>query len=192
MISRSGVDDLRSLRLITIVLRTAVDPNVLVAPAREIVHQLDADVPMYRVQTMTERMDRALWARRAWSWVFGAFAAIAVFLAAAGVYGIVSYAVSQRTKEIGIRVAVGARPAQVLGGVLRSGMTLVAIGIAAGLAGSFWATQLLQTLLFDVSARDPLVYAAVVAGLIGVGLLANFMPARRAAAVDPMRALRSE
>jgi putative ABC transport system permease protein len=191
-ISRSGVDDLRSLRLMTIVLRTSVDPNLLVGSAREIVRQMDADVPMYSVQTMSARLDGSLWARRAWSWVFSVFAAIAVFLAAAGVYGMVSYAVSQRTKEIGIRVALGARPAQVLGGVLVSGMTLVAIGIAAGLAGSFWATRLLQTLLFEVSARDPLIYAGVATGLIGIGLLANFMPARRAADVDPMRTLRLE
>src|SRR5205085_12400620 len=109
-------------------------------------------------------------------------------LAAAGVYGMVSYAVSQRTQEIGIRVALGARSGQVLGEVLRGGMALVSIGVAAGLAGALWTTNLLRTLLFGVSSRDPLIFAAVVLAVIGIGLLANFVPARRAARVDPMRA----
>jgi len=185
-------DDFRSLRLMTIVLRGATDPSALVGPAREIVRQLDADIPMYDVQTMSEWLDRSLWARRAYSWLFGAFAVIAVFLAAAGVYGMVSYTVSQRTQEIGIRVALGARPAQVLREVLLGGMALVAIGVWAGLAGSVWAARLLQSLLFGISSQDPLVYIVVVIGMIGVGLLANFVPARRAATVDPIRALHFE
>jgi ABC-type antimicrobial peptide transport system permease subunit len=116
--------------------------------------------------------------------------AIATLLAAAGVYGMVSYAVSQRTQEIGIRVALGARPEQVLGEVLVRGMALVSIGVAAGLVGALLVTGLLRTLLFGVSSRDPLIYAAVVLGVTMVGLLANFVPARRAATVDPIRALR--
>jgi putative ABC transport system permease protein len=182
-------DDLRSLRLITFIVRGSTDPGLLVGAARAIVHQLDLDIPMYDVQTMTERLDRSLWARRAYSWLFGAFAAIAIFLAAAGIYGMVSYSVSQRTQEIGIRVALGARPSQVLRQVLQSGMSLVLIGVAAGLLGALWSTRLLRTLLFGVSSRDPLIYVAVAIGVIGVSLLANFLPARRAAAVDPMRAL---
>jgi ABC-type antimicrobial peptide transport system permease subunit len=104
----------------------------------------------------------------------------------------VSYAVSQRTQEIGIRLALGARPEQVLGQVLLGGMALVSVGVVAGVLGALWATRLLGTLLFGVSSYDPLVYGAVVLGLIGVGLLANFMPARRAATVDPVRALHFE
>jgi ABC-type antimicrobial peptide transport system permease subunit len=141
---------------------------------------------------MTERLDRFLWARRAYSWLFGVFAMIATLLAAAGVYGIVSYAVSQRRQEIGIRMALGALPGQVLGLVLRGGMTLVSIGVAAGLAGALGVTGLLRTLLFGVSAHDPVIYATVVLGVLGVGLLASFVPARRAARVDPMRALHFE
>jgi putative ABC transport system permease protein len=147
---------------------------------------------MYRVQTMTEQIDQSLWARRAYSWLFGAFAAIALVLSAAGVYGVLSYVVTQRTQEIGIRMALGARPPQVLLQVLGNGMALVAIGSAAGLVGTLLVARVLETLLFGVSAREPLVYAAVILGVAGVGLLANFIPARRAASVDPMRALRME
>jgi ABC-type antimicrobial peptide transport system permease subunit len=133
-----------------------------------------------------------LWARRAYSWLFGAFALVALILAAAGIYGVISYAVTQRTREIGIRMALGATPGEVLGGVLRTGMVLVAIGAAIGLTATLLAARLLETLLFGVSPRDPLIYSAVILGVACVGLLANFVPARRAAAVDPMRALRVE
>lgn len=189
---KSDPNDLRSLRLITVVLRGPADPAMLAGPAREIVRQLDPDVPMYAIQTMTERVDQSLWARRAYSWLFAVFAVTAILLAAAGVYGMVSYAVSQRTQEIGIRVALGAQPAQVLRGVLADGARLIAIGAAAGLLGALWSGTLLRALLFGVSSRDPLIYAVVSLGIIAVGLLANFVPARRAAAVDPMQALRFE
>jgi putative ABC transport system permease protein len=119
-------------------------------------------------------------------------AVVALLLAAAGIYGVVSYAVSQRTHEIGIRMALGARPEQVLRQVLAGGMMLLGIGAAVGLAGALLTARFLQTLLFGVSGRDPLIYGAVILGVACVGLVANFVPARRAAAVDPMRALRSE
>lgn len=185
-VSRVDSNDARALRDMSIVLRGSIEPKMLVGPAREIVRQLDPDTPMYAIETMTEQLDRSLWARRAWSWLFGAFAVIAILLAAAGVYGTVSYAVSQRTQEIGIRMALGARPAQVLRQVLLGGMAVVSIGAVAGLAGALWATTLLRTLLFGVSSRDPLIYTAVALGVIGVGLLANLVPARRAASVDPI------
>jgi len=169
-----------------------MDTQSLVAPAREALHQMDGDLPMYLVRTMTDRVNRSLWARRAYSWLFGAFAAVALVLAAAGIYGVLSYAVTQRTQEIGIRMALGAQPGQVLRETLQSGMLLVSIGVLLGLAGAFAAVRLLQTLLFGVSSRDPLTYSAVALAVIFVGLLANFIPARRAAAVDPMRALRTE
>jgi putative ABC transport system permease protein len=188
----SDKNDARALEQMSVILRGSIDPAMLVGPTREIVRKLDPDVPMYNVQTMTERLDRFLWARRAYSWLFGVFAMIATLLAAAGVYGIVSYAVSQRTQEIGIRMALGALPRQVLGQVLRGGMTLVSIGVAAGLAGALWVTGLLRTLLFGVSSHDPVIYATVVFVVLGVGLLANFVPARRAARVDPIRALHFE
>lgn len=191
-ISTVDRNDARALRYMSIIVRGYADPKMLVGAAREIVQQLDPDVPMYAVQTMTEQLNRSLWARRAYSWLFGAFAMIAIWLAAAGVYGIISYAVNQRTQEIGIRVALGARPSQVLGLVLRGGMALVSVGVAAGLVGALWATKLIRTLLFSVSSYDPAIYATVALIVLGVGLLANFVPARRAAKVDPIRALRSE
>jgi putative ABC transport system permease protein len=181
-----------ALEAMSIVLRGSMDPRGLVAPAREALRQMDQDLPMFDIRTMTERLDRSLWARRIYSWLFGAFAAVALVLAAAGIYGVVSYAVSQRTHEIGIRVALGARPDQVLRQVLASGMGLAAIGVAAGLAAALWAARLLKTLLFGVSARDPLIYGTVILGVASVALLANLVPARRAAAVDPIRALRFE
>ena len=191
-VRRVDSNDARALRAMSITLRGSIDPKVLIGPTREIVRQLDVDVPMFDIHTMTERLDQSLWARRAYSWLFGAFATIAMLLAAAGVYGMVSYAVAQRTQEIGIRMALGARPGQVLGQVLLGGMALISIGVAAGLAGALSVTRLLQTLLFGVSWYDPFIYAAVIFMVLAVGLLANFVPARRAARVDPIRALRFE
>jgi putative ABC transport system permease protein len=188
----TGKDDLRSLRLMTVVLRGSMDPEMLVAPVREIVHRLNPGVPVYQVQTMKEALDRSLWARRGYSLAFSVFAAIAILLAVSGVYGMISYAVTQRTPEIGVRMALGARPAQVLRQVLLMGMTLVLVGIAVGLIGTLSAASLLQSLLFGVNTRDPAIYAVVAIGVICVGLLANIAPALRASLVDPMRALRSD
>jgi len=176
----------------SIVIRASIEPRMLVTPARDVLRQMDPDQPMFDVHTMSERLDQSLWARRAYSWLFAAFAIVAVVLAAAGIYGVISYAVSQRTQEIGIRMALGAQPSQVLRQTLASGMLLVSIGMVVGLAGALGAVRLLQTLLFGVSSRDPLIYGAVIAGVACIGLLANFVPARRAASVDPMRALRFE
>jgi putative ABC transport system permease protein len=160
--------------------------------AREIVRQLSPDVPIFNVQTMAEQFDQSLWTRRASSWLFGSFAIIAVFLAMAGVFGIVSYSVAQRTHEIAIRIAIGAHPHQVLRHVLQRGMTLVVLGTGFGLLGALWASSLLQSHLFGIGSRDFYVFGAVVLGMISAGLIANVVPARRAASVDPMRALRSE
>jgi len=177
---------------LTMVLRSPGDVERLVGPVRETIRQMDPDLPMFEIRTMTERLDRSLWTRRASSWLFGAFAAVAILLAVAGIYGVVSFAVSRRTREIGIRIALGARPGDVVAQVLGSGMALVAIGTTVGLAASVAIANVLKSMLFGVSARDLATYAAVAALVALVGALANSVPARRAAAIDPIRALRTE
>jgi putative ABC transport system permease protein len=164
----------------------------MVVPARQIVAQLDPDLPMFGVRTMAAQPQHSLWERRAYSWLFAAFAAVAILLAAAGIYGVISFGVSRRTREIGIRMALGARPSQVMRAVLASGMTVVGIGAAAGLVASQFTSRLLQSLLFGVSAHDVAAYGAVVAGVAAIGFLANYIPARRASRVDPTNALRFE
>ena len=176
----------------TIAMRSAIDPNALVAPAREVIRQLDPDLSMFKVQTMTERLDRSLWVRRAYSWLFGAFAAVALLLAAAGIYGVVSFAVSRRTREIGIRMALGARPAQVMRGIFGDGMMLIGAGAALGLIAAFLGARLLRTLLFGVSPRDVITYAVVALLVALVGAVANYLPARRASRIDPNQTLRFE
>jgi predicted permease len=182
----------QSQRAMSIALRSAINPHSLANAAREVQRQIDPDLAMFNIRTMSERLDRSLWARRAYSWLFGAFAAVAILLAAAGVYGVTSYAVSQRSREIGIRMALGARPTQVMSGVLLNGMALVSAGVVLGLIGALLTTRLLESLLFGVSTHEPVTYACVIAGLAVVGLLANFIPAQRASRVDPMRILRFE
>jgi len=179
-------------RSLMLVAHTTSNPEALTGPARKILASIDPDLPLYNVHTMSERLDRSLWARRAYSWLFGIFSLVALVLAAAGIYGVISYAVSQRTHEIGIRMAVGATPAEVLANIMRSGLVLVAAGAAIGVAVALAAGSLLEKLLFGVSPRDPLVYGAVVLAVAAVGLLANAIPARRAAALDPVKALRTE
>src|SRR5262249_51174530 len=184
--------DARSLNEMSIVLRCSPDPRMLVAPANEIVRKLDPDVPMFGVQTMREGLDRFLLERRVYSWLVGGFAAVAVLLAGAGVCGTVSFGTSRRTREIGIRIALGAPPRQVLFNVLLNGMQPVAIGVAVGAIGALWAARLLGGLLFNVSSSDLPTYCVVALFILGVGFAANLLPARRAAMIDPISALRSE
>lgn len=175
-----------------VVLDSRVDPASLIGAARGVVRRADADLAPYEIRTMRERLERSLWARRTYSWLFGVFAAIALALAMAGIYGVVSYAVTQRTREIGIRMALGADAARVLAAVLGEGMALAAAGVGIGLIGALGATRLIGSLLVGVSPHDPWAFAAVSIGLAVVALAANWIPARRAARVDPMEALRLE
>ena len=179
-------------RQMTIVLRTAVEPNSMVAPARAVIRQLDPDLPMYNIRTMGERLERSEWVRRAYSWLFGAFGCVAILLAAAGIYGVIAFAVSRRTRELGIRMALGARPAQVILSLIGNGMQLVAIGSALGLAVALPVAGLMGGMLFGVSPRDGATYLSVVLLVAAVGLAAVYLPARRAARVDPVQALRAE
>jgi putative ABC transport system permease protein len=179
---------------LAIVVRASAgaDPAALLAPAREIVRQLDPELPLYQTQTMREAIDRSLALRRTFAWMLGAFAGIALALAVGGIYAVLSYVVGRRTHEIGIRMALGAQRAQVLRLVTRQGLALVALGLLLGLPASFAATRALSSLLLDVSPRDPLTFAAVAAVLALTGGLAALIPARRASSVDPMKVMRAE
>jgi len=162
------------------------------APLRAAVHAADPDVAITEVRTMREMAALSLAEPRTRAWMAAAFAAVALVLAALGIYGVVSYSVSQSTQEMGIRMALGARPGQVLLRTLREGLGMTAFGLILGVAGSLALTRLLGNLLFAVRPTDPATYAAVSAILLAVAMLAAYMPARRAARVDPATALRWE
>jgi putative ABC transport system permease protein len=170
----------------------AADPMSLVASVREEVQAIDKDQPIHGVTTMGKMLSESVAPRRFSMVLFGLFAAVAMLLAAVGIYGVMSYSVSQRTREIGIRMALGANHRDVVGMVVTQGMKLVVIGIALGFGAAFLLTRLMASLLYGVSATDPLTFAAISVLLGAVALLANYVPARRATKVDPMIALRYE
>ncbi len=175
-----------------VVVRTAGDPEEVVAPVRRALWEQDAELALFNVATMDRRLRDTLWTRRASAWLVGAFSAVALILAVAGLYGLVSYTVSQRVQEIGIRIALGAEQRRVLGRVLVEGMTIVAAGVVLGLAVAVALAGVVGDTLVGVSATDPLVYGGVTALLLSVAALANLVPARRAARLDPMGVLRGE
>jgi putative ABC transport system permease protein len=174
-----------------IVARTEGDVKALIPAMRSAVQSLNRDVPT-NFHTLGQIFSSSLDNRRFSLVIFGSFAAAALLLAALGIYGVTAYAVTQRTQEIGIRIALGARVADVLRLVIGQGMRSVLVGIAIGLGGAFALTSLIAHLLFDVSATGPLTFMIVTALLVLVGLLACYLPARRATKVDPMVALRYE
>jgi predicted permease len=174
----------------TVIVRGG-DPQQLIALVRSEVRQLDPNLPLAS-RTLTERMSLPLLPARVAASVLGGFGLLALALAAIGIYGVMSYAVSKRTREIGIRLALGAQKADVMNLVIGQGLTLTLIGLAIGLFAAFALTRGMKALLFGVSATDPLTYAGVAVLLAGVALLACYLPARRASRVDPMVALRSE
>jgi putative ABC transport system permease protein len=176
----------------SLVARAASDPSNLVAAAREQVWALDKNLPVTNVKNLSQFFSDSVAQRRFNAILLGLFAAVALLLAAIGIYGVMSYTVSQRTQEIGVRIALGANPGDVVRMVVGRGLRLILIGTAAGLALSAALTRLMSALLFDVSATDPLTYALVTLLLVAVALLACYVPARRAAAADPLVALRCE
>jgi ABC-type antimicrobial peptide transport system permease subunit len=175
-----------------IAVRASGGAAAALASARASTAEQDSEVPLHNVSSMTEILDRSLWTRRATSWLIATFSGAALLLATAGLYGVISYSVGERTREISIRMAVGARHAQVGRQVVRDGMTLVGVGVVLGLVLSLAAARLVSGILVGVSATDPAVYAAVTGLLVVVAGMANYFPARRAASLDPIRALRSE
>jgi putative ABC transport system permease protein len=177
---------------LTVVVRAAGDPAALSPAIQAAVASLDRDLPIADVTTMQQVVDRALWQPRFSTTLLAAFAGLALALAAVGIYGVMSYDVGRRTPEIGIRMALGARPADVLRSVLAQGAKLTLVGSLVGVAGALILTRYLRTLLYGVSPNDPLVLAGAAALLAAVAMLAVWLPARRATRIDPLLALRSE
>jgi putative ABC transport system permease protein len=174
------------------VVRAEGDPALIAGAVRAAVREADPALPIFGLQPMSDTVADALARPRFLSLLLGAFSVISLAMAAVGIYGVMSYSVSRRTQEIGVRMALGARSSDVLMMVLGQGTKLAAIGVAIGLAGAFALTRVMSTLLFEVSVTDPATFTAVVALLAAVTLLACYIPARRATKVDPMIALRRE
>jgi len=181
----------RSTSQFTILLRTNSDPTAIFASARRILSQLDPTLPP-RFDTFNQIFSESLNSRRFNLLLVGIFALAALLLAMAGIFGVLAYSVARRTREIGVRIALGATTGNVLGLVMRQAVVTALIGIAIGLAGSFLLTRTMRSLLFEVSPTDPVTVAAVALLLMLVAMLASYIPARRAARVDPMVALRYE
>lgn len=175
----------------TMVLRTSLDPTSLVPEIRELTRNMDPDVPVIRPQTMESIVDEALWSRRMVAWLFGAFAGMALILAVAGIYGVLSYTVTQRHLEMGIRMALGAGDGRLVRQVVGQGMVPVALGAMLGVVGAYAMARAVSSIFFDVGVGSPAIYAGVVCLLMVVGGLANLLPARRAARVTPTGALRA-
>jgi predicted permease len=182
----------RGLPYIQIALRTQSNPATVAFELKQAVQQLDPNLPVYDVSTMDERLAKSVSTRRFNMLLLGIFAAVALLVAAVGVYGVVSYAVSQRVHEFGIRIALGATPRDVLRLVLGQGLRLALMGVIVGVLGALALTRLLSGMLFEIRPSDPLTLAAVAVLLSVVALLACYIPARRAMRVDPMVALRHE
>ncbi len=176
----------------TVMVRTAGDPSALAAAVRNEVRAVDPELPVYDLKTMAERAGDAMARSRYAALLLAAFAVLALVLAGIGVYGVMSYAVAQRRREMGLRMALGARPADVVALVVRRGALLAALGLAAGLLVGSAATRALEGMLFGVAATDPAVFAGIAALLAAIALLATYLPARRARRVDPMTALKTE
>ena len=167
-------------------------PELLQRQVRELVRELAPEAPVYREYTMEFLARRSMVQLSFTMLTLGVVSVLAIVLGAVGLYGVLSYVVSQRTREIGVRMALGATARAVRRQVVSQGMKVVMVGVVIGLAGAYASTKLLVTLLFGVKPVDPIIFTAMSAMMIGTGILASYLPARRASTVDPMEALRSD
>jgi putative ABC transport system permease protein len=173
-------------------VRAASDPTESIAAIREAVREVDANLPLFDVKTQVEQASQSLAQERLFAALLGFFGALALALAALGLYGVLAHSVAQRTKEIGVRMALGAEARHVLRLVIGQGMSLVCVGVVAGLILAYWLTKWLSGWLYGVGGADPLTYGSIALLLAVVALLSCWIPARRATKVDPMIALRCE
>jgi putative ABC transport system permease protein len=176
----------------TFVVRTSGDPVAMTSAVRGAMQEVDRGLPVYNIKTVNDVISDSVAPRRLNMLLLGIFAGLALVLAAVGIYGVISYSVSQRTREIGIRMALGASHSSVLKLVVGEGMILALIGVGIGVLASFFLTRLMSTLLFGVGTTDPITFIAISLLLTGVSIVATLIPARRAIRVDPMVALRYE
>jgi len=179
-------------RTLYIGVRSEGNPSAAMNAVRSVVNELDSTLPLANVRSMADVMSATQSRPRFLTLLLILFSSVALILAAVGIYGVISYSVAQRTREFGVRIALGAQPADLLGIVLRRGMVLAGIGVLTGLAGAFWLTRFLSSLLFGVAPTDPVTFGTIPLLFAGVALLASYIPARRATKVDPMVALRYE
>jgi len=172
-------------------VRTDGDPAALAGAIREAVHDVDPTVTVWQVRTMDGIVDEHLAPRRLALYVIEGFAAIALALALIGIYGVLSYTVSQRVPEIGVRMALGAQRGEILKRTIGDGLRLAAPGIAIGIGLAFAGSRAIRAVLFDVSPTDPVAYVVLTTAVLGVAVLACYLPARRASRIDPLSAIRS-
>jgi predicted permease len=177
---------------VSLVIRTRSEPLAAMSGIREAVRQIDPHLPLGEVRTMEQLKERSILWEKQPTWVVGAFAGVAALMAALGLYGVLAHAVTQQRREIGIRMALGAQPGDVVSHTLRSALSMLLVGLAVGLAGAFALTRVLKNLLFEVSALDPVALALACVLMTLIGILAAWIPASRAARVDPMTVLRDE
>jgi putative ABC transport system permease protein len=182
----------RLRRSLTLALRAGGDPQSLIQDVRREVISMDKALPLTSVRTMEERMGDSVAGRRFNTLLISLFAAVALILAVVGLYGVISYSVAECTRDIGVRMALGAQTRDVLRLVIGQGMTLTLAGVGIGLLASFGLTRLMKDMLFEVGPTDPLTFVAIAVLLTAAALMACYIPARRATKVDPMVALRIE
>ncbi|MBZ5618847.1 MAG: FtsX-like permease family protein [Acidobacteriia bacterium] len=177
---------------LTLVVKAAADPLLTAQPLRQVIAGIRPDVPVTRFRTVDEVFSDSVSTPRSTMWLLFSFAALALLLSSVGIYAVVAYTVAQRKREIGIRMALGARAHDILRGILSRSLIVTSVGLGMGLAGALAATRVLRSLLFQITATDTVTFVAMPVILLAVSLIATYVPARRAARVDPAITVRYE